>query len=318
MSEKLTDAEFAARWGLWRHFLCHGNDHNAIHQQLTDIYWNIGIYRVELATWGYGKVDIPSVPRLFFHHYLHTFSIYLAASIRKITDKGQLFNKKDGKEPDRSVISLWSIGKDMLALNQEYNRKRLFQVQGLQYDVQALERKHQAYVEKMTKSGINRSWVSPKESPEPSRRLHKIWDTLSETRMEDRKEYDSIPGSRLEAILTEITLVKGEIDILTNKFYLHAATPESRASDPRYDEETYIGPSINRLIELSLQCGRIYYKLCDLLLTEVYPLPVYEGDKWDGWKSNQYVNRDELEKIWKQWNEEIKAAIQLREPLLEN
>lgn len=309
MNHNLTDDEFLARWNIWCGFLRDGEDPNAIHNQLNNLYWSIGVYKAKNISWGQGKIDNAATAPLFFDYYLQTFAVFLVVNIRKILEEGVLINNNT-TSPDRSVISLSSILKDIRFQRQEFTRRRIFLANEIVYDEEQIKIKHEAYSSEKRRNGENFFSVPRKFWAHATCYLHEQWDSLSGTTKSQRTEDDIISEERFERLGKQIIKIRKEIETFANKFILHAATPMSRLAKKGYNEETFEGPSITRLIEISLECGSMYGELCDFLsLGRMNPLPYAQFDKWEGWDPTMYADRTVLEDTWNKWEDAIKAAV---------
>lgn len=309
MNHNLTDDEFLARWNIWCGFLRDGEDSNAIHNQLNNLYWSIGVYKAKNISWGQGKIDNAATAPLFFDYYLQTFAVFLVVNIRKILEEGVLINNNT-TSPDRSVISLSSILKDIRFQRQEFTRRRIFLANEIVYDEEQIKIKHEAYSNEKRKNGKYFYSVPRELWVYPTCCLHEQWDRLTEKTKDLRTENDTITDEKLKRLGEKINMIRKEIEIFANKFILHAATPMSRLAKKGYNEETFEGPSITRLIEISLECGSMYGELCDFLsLGRMNPLPYAQFDKWEGWVSTKYADRTVLEDTWNKWDDAIKAAV---------
>lgn len=309
MNHNLTDDEFLARWNIWCGFLRDGEDSNAIHNQLNNLYWSIGVYKAKNISWGQGKIDNAATAPLFFDYYLQTFAVFLVVNIRKILEEGVLINNNT-TSPDRSVISLSSILKDIRFQRQEFTRRRIFLANEIVYDEEQIKIKHEAYSSEKRRNGENFFSVPRKFWAHATCYLHEQWDSLSGTTKSQRTEDDIITEERFERLGKQIIKIRKEIETFANKFILHAATPMSRLAKKGYIEETFEGPSITRLIEISLECGSMYGELCEFLsLGRMNPLPYAQFDKWEGWDPTMYADRTVLEDTWNKWDDAIKAAV---------
>lgn len=201
-----------------------------------------------------------------------------------------LINDKK-KKSDLSVISLASILKDILSKRQEFTRRRIFLANKVIYDEEEIKIKNEAYSNEKRRNGEDVYAVPRELWPQTTTSLHKQWDSLTGTTKAIRTEDDMVSKTRFVRLDEQIIKIRNEIEFFANKHIMHAATPKSRLSAIRCNEEETVIPSINRLIEISLLCGSIYGELCDfLILGRMNPLPYAQFDKWEGWDQTKYAD----------------------------
>ncbi|PKL13928.1 MAG: hypothetical protein CVV52_03950 [Spirochaetae bacterium HGW-Spirochaetae-8] len=309
MSTNLIDEDLIKRWKCWKDFLRDGDDPNAIHNQLYNLYWYIGVFKAKNISWGFGIRENVVTSPLFFDFYLQTFRIFLVANIRRILEKNVLFNEKKSKA-DHSIISLSSIIEDIYSQRVSYSRRIIFLANEIAYDEEEMNIKHEAYSKEKRSKGEKCFFVPMNITSLPTISLHAHWDSITGIIKDQRTEDDVIPEDKFVSLRDRISNIRLEIETIANKFYLHAATAESRYETLGNNLEEFEGPSIARLISICLECGSIYGELCEFLtIGRMNPLPYAEFDKWKGWPSTKYADRELLEKTWSEWNEEVKTAV---------
>lgn len=295
-------------YNAWKSALMDADEPNSIINQLGSLYWDIGVYKAQISSWGYGKTEIAAIPPLFFDHFLKTFGLYVTASIRK------LLEKSPKGRPEKSVISLQSLATEIQIKRTSYTRIVLFQAKNVTYSYEEVKAAHERYSREQLRAGNRTFWVPQALNESNTESLHLQWDSVTGTRSEDRTESDHLSEESLQQMEKQIKQFWKEIEYLANKFYLHASTSESRAIYTKTNEAAL--PSINKLITIALGCGSIYGQLCRILaIGAIQPLPYAQFDKWEGYKPNDFATKDELEKGWQAWENEIMSAINTELPL---
>lgn len=292
----------------WCSAIMNTDEPNSIINQLGSLYWDIGVYKAQIRTWGYGKTEKAAIPPLFFDHFLKTFGLYVTASIRK------LLEKSPKGRPEKSVISLQSLATEIQIKRTSYTRTVLFQAKNITYSYEEVKAAHERYSREQLSAG-NRTYCVPQALNESNTEsLHLQWDSVTDTRSGYRTESDHLSEESLQQMEKQIKLFWKEIEYLANKFYLHASTSESRAIYTKTNEAAL--PSINKLITIALGCGSIYGQLCRILaIGAIQPLPYAQFDKWEGYKPNHFATKDKLEEGWQAWENEIMSAINTELPL---
>lgn len=302
---KTTD--MASIYTAWESAVSDSREPNSIISQLNSLYWNIGVYRAQNLTWGYGKSDTASIPPLFFDFYLKTFSLYLIATLRKLLEKGPLCNTK------RSIISLSSIVSHIKENRQHYTRSELFRIHNVPYSYEKVKAAHEKYSQEQLRAGKRSSWLPSELNEWIPKSFHERWDSLAGTTPASRKETDMLREDHLIYLENQIATHREKIEFVANKYYLHASTIESRSFSEHSDETAW--PSINNLIEIALECGTLYAQVSELLVHgPTPPLAYAEFDKWEGFRSNRYATKEDLEADWTAWTHQIHEAIRVPLP----
>jgi hypothetical protein len=291
----------------WCNAMRNTEETNSIINQLGSLYWDIGVYRAQIRSWGHGKTEEATIPPLFFDYFLKTFGLSLTTSLRKLLEKGSI------RRPEKSVISLHSLVNEIQTKRTSYTRSILFQAQNITYSYEEVKAAHDKYSEEQLKAG-NRSFFVPKELLESrTESLHQQWDKVTGTEPTNRTESDHLSEASIELIEKQIKSFWVEIEYLANKFFLHASTSESRAIYTKRNKATL--PSINKLITIALGCGTIYGQLCRILaIGAIQPLPFAQFDKWERYEPNDFTTKEELEEDWQTWEHEVMSAINAELP----
>jgi hypothetical protein len=313
VSEAMNDGEFNLRWNLWRKALGTDNidkDPNTLVNQMNSMCWDIGVFKATMASWSkepYRNSQNLKVTPILFHFTFDNFFKGLCLSLRKITDKGPLIN--DSGRQDRSVFSLSSLLNDIIEHRTDYTRRRLFLVQKMEYDVELVRQRHLEYSMQFIGRG---AFSTPRELDESAIEYeHAQWDMVCKCQRKERTPDDIIDDQYLESINIQITDIHSKVDYLVNKFYAHAATPDSRASAGANSSEI----SLQTLFDLTTRCGTLVNSISQILSDATYPfLAVAQFDKWENWGIGWKATPEELENTWTEWAEKVERL----RPLIEN
>jgi len=311
-AEAMTDEEFKLRWNLWRKALGtedKDNDPNTLLNQMHSMCWDIGVFKSTMASWSkepYRNSPNLKVTPLLFHFIFDNFFKGLCLSLRKMTEKGSLIDESGRK--DRSVFSLSSLLNDISTHRTDYTRRRLFLVQSMEYDVELVHQKHDQYLREFTGRGA----ISiPRELNEGAIEYeHRQWDLVCKCQKEKRTPEDIIDDQYLVTLDKQIINIHSKVDYLVNKFYAHAATPNSRASVRKKSSEI----SLQTLFDLTIKCGTLVNSISHILSAATYPfLAVAQFDKWENWGIGWTATANELEQTWMEWGERVKRLRPLSE-----
>ncbi len=220
-------------------------------------------------------------------------------SIRKLTEDGNFANNS-GKN-DRSIISIISLLKDIKTHRAEYTRRRIFLLMDLEYDIEALNRKHDQYLENQRQIGIKAGPIPRNLSLYQSISLHNQWDAITLTTSETRAENDIISEQYLDDLIERTKKIYKEVEYLTNKYFAHAATKSSRAGIISKKENL----NFKKLIDFTLECGKLVNSISNILSNAQWPfLSDAQYDKWEYWSSGWKVSNEELNSVWQAWGKE--------------
>jgi len=309
----MTDAEFIEKWSYWKFALGSQNkdhDPNTLIEQMSSMVWGIGVFRSAMHSWAkeqHPGTDEFKVNPVLFHFIFDNFFKSFCLSLRRITDGG-LLEDGDGKN-DRSVISIPSLLRDIKTHREDYTRKRLFLAVGRDYDTKIVQKRHDEYANQFRAGQVyavpQDLWVDLSEGE------HARWDEISCVSPAERSVTDIIVLEYLDHLITEATAINTNIKFLTDKFYAHASTPESRTSASGKEETV----SLAQLIDLTLQCGKLVNSISNILADAVWPfLPVAQFDKWDNWGTGWTATQEELSAVWLDWQMQVKRLEHLPMP----
>lgn len=307
----MTDAEFLDRWHFWKRMLGSENtekEPNTLIEQMSSMCWNIGVFQSTMSSWGKELepgTDNFMVSPILFNFVFDNFFKSLCLSLRKITDDGHIDGKNS--KQDRSVISIPSLLEDISEYRTDYTRRRLFLTQDFGYDVEIVRKKHDEYAKQFRTGQV---YSVPRDMIESfSEAEHERWDYLSRCRKEERLPDDLIAEEYLQLLGQKAKEIKSQVEYLANKFYAHAATPESRSSASEKNDKV----SLASLIELTIQCGHLVNSISNILSDAVFPfLAVAQFNKWDNWGVGWKASRTELDLAWSEWNSKVKRLEPVR------
>ena len=309
----MNDAEFLERWAYWKFALGSDNkthDPNTLIEQMISMVWGIGVFKSAMYSWGkeqYPGTDEFKVTPLLFHFVFDNFFKGLCLSLRRITDDGLL---EDGeRKTDRSVISIPSLLGDIKTHREDYTRKRLFLAVGREYDTEIVRKRYEEYITQFRSGQV---YSVPQDLiVRFTEDEHCRWDSLSRVPSTKRSASDLIALEYIDLLISEASAINSKIKFLTDKFYAHASTPESRASSSGNEENV----SLAQLIELTIQCGKLVNSISNMLSDATWPfLPVAQFEKWENWGIGWKATRDELEQVWFDWQMEVERLNPLPMP----
>lgn len=300
---KMNDNEFLERWHYWKFALGSENpekDPNTLVNQMSSMVWDIGVFKSTMISWGkelYDGSDDFKVTPVLFHFLFDNFFKSLCLSIRRITDMSEL---EDKRKSNRSVISIPSLLGDIKKHRTDYTRKRLFLAVDFEYNNDIIQKKHDEYANQFSSGQV---FVVPRDlNPSFCISEHKLWDELSGITADSRSESDIIGENYIDNLLRHAKGIKKEIEFVTDKYFAHASTPESRTSIGTHNATV----SLARLVELVVDCGRLVNSISNILSDAVWPfMPTAQFDKWDNWGIGWKANSEELEKEWHDWGNQV-------------
>ena len=86
-----------------------------------------------------------------------------------------------------------------------------------------------------------------------------------------------------------------------NKFFAHAATPESRGT---FTGKTDL--SLAGLIDLVVEAAQLVNSISALLVSTVFDfLATAQYDKWEYWGRGWDISSDVLEATWRKWHRRV-------------
>ncbi len=307
----MTDREFNVLWKTWDSALCtEPMDSNTLVGQITNLVWDIGVFKAIQHSWektGSKDSDELKINPIVYEFIVTNFFKSFCIAIRKITEDGKL-NCSEEKN-DRSIISIQSLLKDIKKHRKEYSRRRLFSLKNLEYDIEILNRKHDEYLENQQRIGVKFGPIPKDCSPYQSYSLHKQWDEITLTAPDARTENDVIPEEYLNDLIERTKEINTEVKYLTNKYFAHAATKNSRASMDIKEENL----NFEKLIEITIQCGKLINSISNILSNARWPfLSDAQYDKWTYWSFGWNASEEELENVWQAWRIET----EMLEPIL--
>lgn len=207
-----------------------GNDVNSIFQQITQMIWDAGIYRIILKSRNIAIQRNPDQPKI--NHALHLFidrNFFQTQSmqIRRIVEASYNITGAKG------VFSIGAILKDIKQHRLELTRQKYMELRNLTYDYSLIIQEREEFFRSQK---TNNAFFVPKQYDwESIEEAHQTFDLLSRKKKEDRKLDDVIDRLVLESFSYKLSECK-DISIYVDKFVAHSATPESRSY---YDENDY-------------------------------------------------------------------------------
>ena len=274
----VNDEEFLERWGIWKKALG-PKDPNSLIQQLSSVCWNIAVHKAIEASWRTVTAedgDTINMNRLLYHFTTNNFNKTLCLELRRLTDSGTL-ERSDPKGKDLSVFSLHSVLADLKKHREEFTRRRLFICRGIEYDLGTIRRRHDEWIQHNPRGG---GFVPRELNEEHSRYCHVEWDRFCRLSANSRSPNDCIPLDYLNLLIREVVKMRRRL-VIVDKYFAHAATPQSRAP---VAEKDIVTPA--ELVEMTINCGRLVNSVSSILGEGPYPfLPNYAENKWEDWST---------------------------------
>ena len=150
-------------------------------------------------------------------------------AIRKLIDDEVLVAKPTARK-DRSVYSLIGLIRDMKSHCELITRENVFRAEEIEYDIQLIEDKANAYRNEQIARGIKTFFLPPEFSSAPSIVRHQQFDRISNTIAINRRPSDRVCVRKLEVLENSVEEACGKIYKYVNKFVAHASTPASQRS----------------------------------------------------------------------------------------
>lgn len=307
----MTDREFNVLWKTWDSALCtEPMDSNTLVGQITNLVWDIGVFKAIQHSWektGSKDSDELKINPIVYEFIVTNFFKSFCIAIRRLTEYG--FLRNSNQKEDKSIISILSILNDIKEYRTEYTRRRLFIQQKVEYNTDILIRKRDEYLEGKLRIGIKAVPLPRHLSPDISESLHKQWDEITLTAPDARTENDVIPEEYLNDLIERTKEINTEVKYLTNKYFAHAATKNSRASMDIKEGNL----NFEKLIEITIQCGKLINSISNILSNARWPfLSDAQYDKWKYWSFGWNASEEELENVWQTWGKET----EMLEPIL--
>ena len=195
-----------------------GEDENSITNQLYDLVWNTAVFRVINKSRSFALNDNGTYENCAMVHGLinKCFSEYQFIAIRRLLDH----------DKDRTY-SLYALICDMEKNFHLITRLNYFKAYDVEYDVEKVKKQHDEYVDKQA-SGGNKAYSVPAHLIyRRVERMHTVFDILSNTKSDDRKTTDNVPGQFFGNLRNKLDKLE---DIITyaHKFIAHLARPDDR------------------------------------------------------------------------------------------
>lgn len=307
----MTDQEFSVLWKTWDNALCtEPMDSNTLVGQITNLVWDIGVFKAIQCSWekmGRKESDELKINPIVYEFIVTNFFKSFCIAIRKLTEDGKLTCSEE--KNDRSIISIHSLLKDIKKHRKEYSRRRLFSLKNLEYDIEILNKKHDEYLENQRRIGIKFGPIPKDFSPYESFSLHKQWDEITSTTPDTRTENDVISEDYLDDLIGRTKEIYLEVKYLTNKYFAHASTKNSRAAMDIKKENL----NFEKLIKTTIECGKLINSISNILSNARWPfLSDAPYDKWTYWSYGWNASEEELENVWQTWGKET----EMLEPIL--
>jgi hypothetical protein len=229
----ITPAKLRTRW-----IEClDSDDPNSIRHQVVVLLYHASVYRSILhAINMMPKVEDHVMVNATYHRFIdQSFWVTQIAFVRKLVDKQSLVHASNGgnkRQEDRSVWSFISLIRDMKKHRGEYfTRKRMMDVEGIEYDIDTVARREQQLDSKMIARNTE-SYAIPRDcDPEVPFRRHAQLDEICSIEASRRQPSDAVPIDLFDALERKLTAATESIVVIAHKHTLHAATPTSRKTD---------------------------------------------------------------------------------------
>lgn len=204
-----------------------GDDRNSVKRQVWRLLWNTATFRILNHARLLAATGTNGEPQLsgLMHEFMNDgFFAYQLVSIRRLSDSSPAGGR-------RGVFSLRRLLLDLEENAALFTRRNMMDAEGLNYDYSEVEARFLAFVSQKRAAG-ERAYSIPRElAYRVDENRHMDIDALSGTKPERRAETDSVRKEIFRVLLTRFDKACSEIELYTNKFLAHAATPESRAAE---------------------------------------------------------------------------------------
>jgi hypothetical protein len=214
--QKSLDLFMAKRKEWLEHFA--GDDENSITNQLRDLIWMTAVYRVINHSRSYAKQpDGSYANNSMIHHFIDKcFSEYQFISIRRLLD----YNKD-------TTFSLYALICDMEKNTHLITRFNYFKAYNVEYDVGKVKKQYDEYAAQQISIGNNSFYVPPNLLWKEIERRHTVFDTLSNSKSDNRKPTDNVQKSFFENLRNKLGQLE-DIKTYAHKFIAHLARPDDR------------------------------------------------------------------------------------------
>lgn len=286
--------QFRAKRLLWLESLG-GKDQNSIKNQIHRLIWNAATFRVInharlLAP--QGRDGAPELSGLLHEFINNGFSAYQLIGIRRLSDGSPSAGKK-------SVYSLRRLLTDLKGEMRLFTRWNMMSAEGLNYDYSDVRERYMQYVQERSAAGEKACFVPRELAYTLDENRHKHIDRLTGTDAKARSANDSVRLEVVELLSGRFDRACKEIEVYTNKFVAHAATPESRAAENAEDVSVTLShiDDAHRIICETVNFVSIY------LLGDTH-LGFLATPQFDQFKhiDRPLVTRDQIEELRRVWD----------------
>jgi hypothetical protein len=234
---------------VWMHCLSDKNDGNSIFHQIHNMVWDMGVFKIineSLRVAPPAKEGGVQLNGVIWHLIDHCFFESQMLAIRRLVDNLGLNALKEAtkqKSKERTVKEFGLTGKGgvyslkILIFDIKENidfltRENLFKLNGLEYDVELIERKKNEYIIREQKRlGEKTPIAIPRNlRPNYSKLFHERIDKLCGIKPEDRKPNDKVQVKIFDDLMKNLEKAVEKEESYVNKYLAHAATKESRES----------------------------------------------------------------------------------------
>jgi hypothetical protein len=206
-----------------------GNDQHSINRQLAQMAWDTAAYRVinEARRLAPPVDSCDATGSVQLNGMMHElvdrgFFVCQIAAIRRLSDSYPIGG-------DRGVWSLTGLLEDMLKHRHLLARRSIFEVEQIEYDRAAIERKLQEFLQKRAQTGEGSYFIPADCSFRDHDSRRRDIDSLAGVNPSSRQSDDQIRETLLQGLKEKISQPCQQVINHMNKFIAHAATPQCRA-----------------------------------------------------------------------------------------
>jgi len=274
------------KWALWQDCL---NEHvpNSLMRRINTCYWDYTIYQIILNGRQKRINENPEEPELngAFHSFIDRN--YFISSL--VTLRGLVEGQDASLYKKRGVYSLRALLNDLKKSQEFLTREMYFELNELEYDLENVIKEFVDWRQSQPDDNNGIGILVPKEYDwDAVNSAHEMFDKLSGITAHERSKTDLIKScvfEKLESILDEFK----ELFDYINKFYAHAASPESLIY--------YNKPETPFTISKIWQCinkvyGIVRFLSEALFSSSIHPLPLKTASYYKHWESPLFTKME--------------------------